>query len=138
MKRSGLDRLFSLFVRFRADWTCERCGEKFEVSARNLHCSHFRSRRYTSTRWHPSNAASHCARCHRYLGDHPHEFGEWIKSHLGEAEYQSLRELSNVVTRLGEHERKKIAADLRKWLHFIEERRKDGVVGRIEADWEEI
>jgi len=135
-RRTTLDRLFSQVVRERADWTCESCGTQFEVRAPNLHCSHFRSRRYNGTRWHPINAAAHCATCHRFFSDHPHIFGAWIKDHLGEDGLEALIQLSNRVTKFTDEDRRAIRDALKKILSFLKDKRSDGVRGRIEIDWE--
>src|SRR3990167_1019129 len=84
VKRDKRDAIFSLLVRERAGWRCERCGKQFSrEDGQGLHCSHFISRRHRSTRWHPDNAAAHCFSCHQWLGEHPLDFTIWIKAYLG-------------------------------------------------------
>ena len=121
MQRKEEDRLFSLLVRTRAGWCCERCFKCFIGEEARLHCSHFRSRKYTGTRWHPENAAAHCATCHSYLGDHPHEFGEWIKNHLGDEGYWSLKAASNKVVKWTKADKGILRKQMRKELKRMEE-----------------
>ena len=65
MKRDATDAAFSDAVREAADWTCQRCGREFpDRKGREAQCSHFYSRKYSSTRWYPDNALLACASCH--------------------------------------------------------------------------
>ena len=77
------DAIFSLLIRERAGWRCERCGKQFERGAPNLHCSHLFGRRHRATRWTSFGAVAHCAGCHFYLTEHPLDFAIWIRKHLG-------------------------------------------------------
>ena len=120
MKRKEEDRLFSLLVRTRAGWNCEKCGKNFEADRHSLHCSHFRSRRYTGTRWFQGNAAAHCAGCHRYLGEHPHEFGDWIRSYLGDG-YEELLSLSNRKVKWTKADKAELRKQMREELKRMEE-----------------
>src|SRR3990167_9446493 len=101
VKRDKRDAIFSLLIRERSSWLCERCGKQFSrEDGQGLHCSHFISRRHRSTRWHPDNAAAHCFSCHQYLGEHPLEFAEWIKQRLAPFHRAAkLRALSQVVAK---------------------------------------
>ena len=99
IKRDKRDAIFSLLVRERACWRCERCGKQFERGAQNLHCSHLFGRRHRTTRWHPSAAVSHCAACHFYLTEHPIGFAEWVKNYLGEKRMNQMRLLSQAAAK---------------------------------------
>ena len=119
IKRDKRDAIFSLLIRERAGWKCERCGKRFSrEDGQGLHCSHFISRRHRSTRWHPDNAAAHCFTCHQYLGEHPLEFAEWIRKHLG-AGYRTaeLRALSQVVAKFSKKDLESIYKHM-KGQHF--------------------
>ena len=120
MKRKEEDRLFSLLVRTRAGWNCEKCGKNFATDRHSLHCSHFRSRRYTATRWHPENAAAHCAGCHRYLGEHPHEFGDWIRDYLGPVGYKLFRKVSGKTAKWTKADKKELRKQMREELKRME------------------
>lgn len=64
-----LDRIFSLFIRLRDSnsegmgkcITCDKVGHYKE-----MHCGHFRSRKYLSTRWNPVNCNLQCPTCNLY------------------------------------------------------------------------
>lgn len=85
------DTVFSLIVRLRAAFMCDRCGRYFP-KGHGLQCSHFYGRRHKATRWAFDNAAAHCFGCHRHLGENPIEFNAWVRKHLGDARYDALAE----------------------------------------------
>lgn len=94
-RRSGIridpaDRWFSLFIRYRANWTCERCGTEYEVGSQGLHASHFWSRGRESTRFDPVNVSAHCFGCHAELGGNPELHRQWKLKQIGQAEYDRL------------------------------------------------
>ncbi len=92
MKITTEDRLFSIYIRSRDDWTCKRCGRKYNEKSTGLHCSHFYGRRALSTRYDPENADAHCCGCHRYFEANPNEFRDWKFNQLGKEKYWKLRE----------------------------------------------
>lgn len=94
-RRSGIridpaDKYFSLFVRFRANWRCEKCGTQYEVGSQGLHASHFWSRRFESTRFDPENVSAHCFSCHTFLGGNPELHRQWKLKQLGQSAYDLL------------------------------------------------
>lgn len=84
------DRLFSLFVRCRARWRCEKCGKIYPPGARNLQCSHFFGRRKKSTRFDPDNASGLCFACHQRFTEHPLEHVKWFEKRLGQKRFEAL------------------------------------------------
>lgn len=95
LKIDKRDRLFSKLIRHRAGWKCQHCLLYFPEDMRQgLHCSHFISRKYKQTKWHPDNAASHCAKCHAILQDHPGDMRDFFFEYLGEERYDAVRLLS--------------------------------------------
>lgn len=62
LKRDKHDIVFSQLVRERANYECDYCGRQFRHEPSKLHCSHFKSRRHKSTRYHPFNAFDRVAR----------------------------------------------------------------------------
>jgi len=64
IKRTPADIAFSLCVRERADWTCERCGTKYPEKARGLECSHGHTRGKWGVRFCGLNAEALCTGCH--------------------------------------------------------------------------
>ncbi len=84
------DKFFSLFVRYRDNWTCQRCGTQYEVGSQGLHCSHFWSRGRESTRFDPANCVAHCFGCHAELGGNPALHYEWKLKRMGQREFDLL------------------------------------------------
>ena len=71
------DKLFSLYVRTKANWSCERCGKQYQPPTSALHCSHFKGRAKESTRFMLENANAICFGCHRYFTSQPDEHYAW-------------------------------------------------------------
>jgi hypothetical protein len=90
IRRSKADKYFSDYIREKAGWTCERCKKEFEKPSKNLHCSHYWSRRNRSVRFDPENAASLCFSCHRFFTENPAEHTEFFVTRLGKAKYNDL------------------------------------------------
>jgi hypothetical protein len=84
------DKYFSLFIRYRDRWTCQRCGTQYEVGSQGLHNSHFWSRGRESTRFDPVNCVAHCFHCHTELGGNPELHRTWKLKQIGQAEYDRL------------------------------------------------
>ena len=74
----------------------------------------------------------HCFTCHRYLGEHPIEFAEWIEKHLGGVRTSLLRHLSQKIAKFNKRDLAEIEADLKVELQLMRGARAKGVVGRIE------
>lgn len=89
--RDQADHYFSLFIRYRDNWTCQRCGGKYEPVTASLQCSHFYGRARENTRFDPLNADSQCAGCHNFLGANPELHREWKLQRIGEEDYKKLR-----------------------------------------------
>lgn len=87
LKERHLDAAFSLLVRMRANFRCERCSN----TGVKMDCSHLFGRRNRSTRFDPDNAVCHCATCHRHLTENPMVFAEWIHGYLGPDRAAKLR-----------------------------------------------
>lgn len=56
-----------------------------------LQCAHIFSRTYRSVRWDLDNLLSLCASCHFHSHRNPLLFAEFVKNHLGDYKYQSLK-----------------------------------------------
>lgn len=84
------DKYFSLFIRYRDNWTCQRCFKKYEVGSQGLHCSHFWGRARESTRFDPLNANAHCHGCHSFFTANPELHRQWKLSRVGQSEYDKL------------------------------------------------
>jgi len=90
IKIDPADRFFSLYIRYKANWCCERCGTQYEVGSQGLHASHFWSRDRESTRFDPLNVSAHCFNCHNELGGNPELHRQWKLNQIGQAEYDRL------------------------------------------------
>lgn len=96
LKVTKADRLFSLYIRWRDKWTCQRCwwwaDETDSEQRQMLHCSHFHGRINRGARFDPDNAAALCANCHRDLGDplNRKEHEEFFLKRLGQARLDML------------------------------------------------
>lgn len=89
------DKAFSLCVRERANWRCERCGRITPDDKRmGLHCSHWIGRGSWGVRFHPLNAAAHCYGCHAYFEGRPALFTDWVHERIGEQAADKLLALS--------------------------------------------
>lgn len=84
------DKYFSLYIRYRDDWTCQRCFTKYEPVTNALHNSHFWGRARESTRFDPLNCSANCHGCHAYLTASPEEHRAWKLKQLGQREYDLL------------------------------------------------
>lgn len=132
IKIGPCDELFSLLVRGRVNFTCERCGKYYpEGQRQGLHCSHYFGRRRKSTRWHPLNAFSHCYACHEYLGSNPHVFTQWTMGRLGR-DYDKLLDIADDLLKTNASVLHSIRLHLKRELDIMTERRASGEQGRIE------
>lgn len=89
------DKLFSLWIRTRDGWTCQRCHRQYKPPTNALHCSHFFGRGKESTRYEPLNADSLCYGCHAYFTAHPLAHTDWQVKRKGQATIDKLRLASN-------------------------------------------
>lgn len=134
IKRDATDAIFSDVIREAYDWRCAYYGTVFpERKGFDCQCSHFYSRRYLSTRWHPDNALCLSAAAHKYLGEHPDEHTELIRKELGDVRYFELRQRHQRQYRYRADDKKAIRAHYRAELERIKALRERGVVGRIEV-----
>jgi len=135
MKISNADRIFSLLVRERAEWKCERCGTQYpRGKAPGLECSHHYTRSRTRIRHHPLNASAHCTKCHFHLSGRPIEFADWIYEHLGKEKASQLKALNQEDGKLSKRDRADLLLNLKASLQEMEMRRDSGETGRIEFD----
>lgn len=88
MKFDGADRLFSLWIRKRDKFTCQRCGGKGE----SLQCSHFYGRVNESTRFEPDNCITLCYVCHKYFDETDREaYRDFKLKQLGQRRFDLLK-----------------------------------------------
>ncbi len=87
---TALDKKFSLYIRERANWSCERCFKVYRPPTKALQCSHFHGRRKKSTRFDPDNCSALCMHCHQYFGENPIEHVAFMRNKLGERRFNLL------------------------------------------------
>ena len=90
IKIDSADKYFSLYIRYRDNWTCRRCFKEYEPVTNALHCSHFWGRARESTRFDPLNANAHCHGCHSYFTANPELHRQWKLNQIGQVEYDKL------------------------------------------------
>lgn len=90
LKRTPGDIAFSLFIRYKAGWTCERCRRPYPVGSGNLQCSHFYGRGGKSTRCDEENAAALDGGCHQYFTANPEDHRAFFLRRLGEEKFYAL------------------------------------------------
>lgn len=95
MKRDAADARFSLEIRERDRWTCQRCGTSYVPPTRALHCAHIFSRGKYRTRFDPDNAVALCYGCHRHIDTHPIEKETFFRERMGDEAYDALRLRAN-------------------------------------------
>jgi cytochrome c553 len=132
IKVTSADKYFSLCVRERANWSCERCGLNLRHEPARLHCSHVYSRRWASVRHEPMNALALCVGCHRTMGENPIDHAELYREIWGNQAYELLRELKERIVRKKDRPEKEIAKHYRKELARMQDARGRGFDGRIE------
>ena len=137
IKIKPADTWFSKCVRSANDWTCAKCGTKYEEGSQGLHCSHIFSRRHRTIRWCKDNVQALCFSCHQWFGGSPADSGLWVANLLGESHIELLREKRDSRVKVSKPEEKDIAKHYREQLKLIEKKRLDGDSGYIEfVSWQ--
>lgn len=95
VKIDAADRAFSLYIRTRDRWTCQRCGTRYNYPTMALHCSHFQGRGKEATRFEPTNADALCYGCHQYFTSYPAEHYTWQVQKKGQDSVDKIIALSN-------------------------------------------
>lgn len=110
LKISKADKLFSLVIRHRDNFTCQRCNFYDQPPTMQIHCAHFQSRAKKSVRWDTENACALCQRCHLYfdgyspwgMEKHEREFKDFFLKRLGQKRYDLLILRANTITKMDE------------------------------------
>ena len=116
------DKWFSLYIRKRDNFTCQKCFKRFPPyveggsnhALMGLHCAHCFGRGAHSTRWEPDNSASLCMGCHLYADSHPEVKRGIFVRRLGEERYNELEVLSHTPYVGWKKDRKQIADKFKK------------------------
>jgi len=93
IKRTKWDVVFSNYIRYRDNWTCQRCNKKYPEKIQGLHCSHFYGRRSWATRIEPANAMALCFGCHQHVGSFPKDHVRLWESRFTEEEKDTVDQL---------------------------------------------
>lgn len=113
IKITKLDKLFSDFIRNRDEWTCQRCGTRYDPPTNALHCSHFWGRANKATRYDPLNADALCYGCHaRWEANKQGEYRDFKLAQLGDNEYDALEKRARSIVKFGAFEMKQKLAQL--------------------------
>ena len=97
---SKLDKLFSLYIRNRDGWRCQRCLKQYQAPTTGLHCAHIFTRSRKSVRFDTDNAISLCYGCHSWGHKNPLEFYTWVEKRMGKRAFTALRLRSNKAGKL--------------------------------------
>jgi len=119
IKLDPLDKLFSRYIRLKAEGKCEYCG-KF-VGYNRLQCSHFIGRRKRSTRYDPENACALDFSCHTFFQEHPYIHTEFFKKRLGSERFELLNARAEVISKVSKESKEKMKQDLREKIEFLED-----------------
>lgn len=108
LKVTETDRLFSLLVRQRDNYTCQRCLKRVEPPTPYIQCAHFYGRKGLSTRYDFDNCLALCGTigfpggCHGYFSQNPNEFRDFMVKRLGQARFDSLVIRAHTPTKIDE------------------------------------
>lgn len=99
LAKAKCDKYFSEWVR-RSNakndlCTCITCGQMYHWT--RIHCGHFMSRRYESTRYDEKNCAPQCVSCNTFNQGRQYEFGKAIDQKYGAGTADSLEQKSKML-----------------------------------------
>ena len=90
IKIDKADSLFSLWIRKRDKWTCQRCWRIYPEGSQIIHNSHYYGRGKENTRFEPDNCDAICFGCHQYFHANPNEYREWKLKQIGTRRFDTL------------------------------------------------
>ena len=132
IKIDKADQAFSLYIRTRDDWTCQRCGKRFlKGNTGGLECSHYFGRSRENTRFDPDNCIALCTGCHSYWDSAAkEEYRNFKIKQLGEKGFDLLMVRANTYRK---KDRKMALIVAREMLKQLEIERESSVLwhGRI-------
>lgn len=120
IRRSKADDLFSLYIRMRDNWTCQRCGKRDERRGPAIQCAHIFSRRHWATRHSPDNAIALCFQCHAYFTGNPLVFARWCREKFGEAAMAKLDLRAHSIAKKSRHDESLRVTALREMISRLE------------------
>ena len=107
------DKLFSLWIRERDGWKCQRCGKNFSTNTSQLHTSHFWGRGHSATRYSKENCVAACYSCHywKWEKEKQGEYRDFMLRLLGKKNYAVLERKAHTTV-----QRKEAIKELMGWL----------------------
>jgi len=101
--KKELDKWFSLYIRLR--WAtneglcqCVTCGKVAHY--KEMHNSHFQSRKHLSTRWNEQNCQVGCVRCNVFNYGEQFKFSIYLESKYGKGTAQELEYMARQITKV--------------------------------------
>jgi hypothetical protein len=93
-----LDTVFSKYIRTRhadayGSVACYTCG--IIKHWKDMHCGHFISRVYYSTRWDEDNCKTQCASCNLYHQGQQYIFGKKLEQEIGIGRIEQMQEIKH-------------------------------------------
>jgi|SRR6185436_3035401 len=110
LRRTKADELFSLYVRHRDNYTCQRCKLYVQPPTNEIHCAHYHSRAKRSVRFDEENAIALCRKCHLYFDgnswlrqdSHKEDFYLFMLNKLGQKRFNTLMFRANTPAKVDE------------------------------------
>ena len=115
----SLDKLFSKYIRLRANGVCEYCGRV--CNPKGYHTHHFIGRRYLNTRYQPDNGAALCFSCHNLVSDFPRINQEFLTKRVGSERADELELIARTYKKMTSERREQIKADLKERIKQFEQ-----------------
>lgn len=132
VKRDATDKAFSDAIRESYDYTCCHCGHEYRHDPGYVHCAHVHTRKHRNTRWCSEyGAIALCAKCHRRFTDFPLEWAEFVRSFLGDSNYDEAKRRAWKSRKFTKAEQLEVRKHYQSELKRIQELRKNGETGYI-------
>jgi len=101
--KKELDKYFSLYIRLR--WAtkeglcqCVTCGKVAHY--KEMHNSHFQSRKHLSTRWNEQNCQVGCVRCNVFNYGEQFKFSIYLENKYGKGTAETLEYMARQITKI--------------------------------------
>ena len=97
------DQIFSTYIRRRHAKhndivECFTCGKNDHW--KKMHCGHFQSRRFYSTRWDETNCQIQCPKCNIFRGGEQFKFGLYLDKKFGRGTSEKLLQKASKTIKL--------------------------------------
>ena len=90
-KRNKHDIAYSLYIRTRDNWTCQRCGKKYPEKTSSLQNSHYVGRSVYALRFFDDNCDALCMGCHQMWGSTDREaYRDFKIKQLGRRKFNKM------------------------------------------------